>query len=85
MSGWKASRDYEQLHPSGGIESSSPGWGDDIEAQQRLHQETIDRQDENLDDIGQGVGRIGEMSLQVRGERWNSSNRRWERDEGGRV
>ncbi len=69
MNGWRASRDYEQLNPSGGLENSSSGWGDDIEAQQRLHQDTIARQDEDLDEIGKGVERLGEMSLQVRGER----------------
>ncbi len=69
MNNWKASRDYERLNPSGGLDNSSPGWGDDIEAQQRLHQDTIARQDEDLDQIGKGVERLGEMSLQVKRER----------------
>ncbi len=66
MNSWKASRDYEPLAPPGGIEASSPAWGNDIEGQQRLHQETLARQDQDLDEIGQGVERLGDMSLQVR-------------------
>jgi hypothetical protein len=61
--------DYSRLPPSngggGGGVTNSTGEDDWVSSQRREHKTQLAEQDRHLEDIGRGVDRLGEISLEV--------------------
>jgi hypothetical protein len=74
MNNWKSSRDanagtdYTRLPVADGrgdLEEDGGMEGDWVSHQIRSHKDALATQDQHLDDIGHGVDRLGQMSLEV--------------------